>query len=326
MRETKARLHAFSQSFIPAGLSASSLFKSDKTAAEFKRTLETTDAFQALSLNLNALQTHAEHTADLKRRCDLYGSNELMLASKSASKLMAQLSGPAITAEKLSRILCPTFDRSALHTRVPYNEGVSIRVCESAVLAARVSSPSSATAEASQPKSRIAITVATSQSALVELLLRDPDAIYGLAPDTFEELICDRFIARGFELRRVGATNRKDGGIDIFFWPLGKTAIPYLGVAQVKHHRSKNIHEGPRTVREFAGTLAALPINVGVIVTNTSFTPDARWFANERAKLIQFRENEDITRWLAGNFTDPAEWRDIPHSIEVCHNTIVKIR
>lgn len=161
---------------------------------------------------------------------------------------------------------------------------------------------------------------------LLNQLAEDPFLLYQVSPATFEEFICDRLFAMGFEPRRVGETNRKDGGVDVLFWPRLKDAFPFLGAAQVKHHRDPNIKERPATVREFAGTISTHPFNAGILITNTSFTPDAEWFAREHAKLLRLRDFSDIRRWLLNNFSDEAEWREIPATIELCPGITIKIR
>jgi hypothetical protein len=161
---------------------------------------------------------------------------------------------------------------------------------------------------------------------LSEQLTNDPSLLYRVSPEEFEEFICDRLFAMGFEPRRVGATNRKDGGVDVLFWPRLSGAFPFLGAAQVKHHRDTHIKEGPGTVRDFAGTIAGHPFNAGLLITNTSFTPDAEWFAREHAKLLRLRAFNDIRRWLFNNFGDEAEWREVPTSIELCPGVVIKIR
>jgi hypothetical protein len=160
--------------------------------------------------------------------------------------------------------------------------------------------------------------------ALSEQLVADASLVHGLTPDQFEEFICDRIYAMGFDVRRVGAVNQPDGGVDVVFWPRGSSRFPILGAA--KHHRDPTVKQGPAVVREFAGVLAGHPFNAGLLVTNTSFTPDAQWFAREKAKLIRLRGLTDIRRWLVGNFSDDAEWREIPREIEVCPGVIVRIR
>jgi hypothetical protein len=63
-------------------------------------------------------------------------------------------------------------------------------------------------------------------------------------------------------------------------------AFPFTGAVQVKHHRSAAITTGPDAVRDLTGAIAAKPFNLGVVITNTTFTPDARWFAENQGNLI----------------------------------------
>lgn len=163
-------------------------------------------------------------------------------------------------------------------------------------------------------------------STLSEQLIREPSLLYQISPEEFEEFVCDRLFAMGLEPRRVGTTNKKDGGIDILFWPRYKGSFPFLGAAQVKYHHSPTIREGPATVREFGGVIAGHPLNVGLLVTNTSFSPDAEWFAREHAKLLRLRDFNDIRRWLLNHYDNEAEWREIPTSIEVCPGVVIKLR
>lgn len=157
-------------------------------------------------------------------------------------------------------------------------------------------------------------------------LSNEPSLIHQISSAQLEELICDRLFAMGLEPHLVGPTNRKDGGVDIVFWPRVNCAFPFLGAAQVKHHADPKTKEGPATVREFAGVIAGHPFNVGLLVTNTSFSPDAEWFAREHARLIRLRDIADIRRWLLNNFSDEAEWREIPEAIELCPGVILRIR
>jgi restriction endonuclease len=160
---------------------------------------------------------------------------------------------------------------------------------------------------------------------LIQQLAVDPSLLYQISPDAFEELVCDRLFSMGLEPKRVGTINQRDGGIDILFWPRMRPAFPFLGAAQVKHHTSPATKEGPTTVRDFAGVMARHPLNAGLFVTNTTFTPDAKWFAEYSKHLIRLRDFADVSRWLKNDFGDE-EWRDLPTSLEVCPGVIVKLR
>lgn len=164
-------------------------------------------------------------------------------------------------------------------------------------------------------------------AALAERLREDPALIHTLSPEELEEVVCDRLSAMGMEPKRTGATNRKDGGIDVLFWPKKPAPFPFLGAAQVKHHPGGKKRQGPGGVRDFAGVLAGhRHINAGLFITNTSFTADATWFASEKAPLVRLRGFDDIQRWLQGRFCDDEEWREIPKSIELCPGVIIPIR
>ena len=161
---------------------------------------------------------------------------------------------------------------------------------------------------------------------LHEKLAIEPSLVHQLTPERFEEFVCDRLFAMGLEPRRIGSTNSKDGGIDVLFWPRQKGAFPFLGAAQVKHHRDPERKEGSSTIRDFYGAISVHAINAGLLVTNTTFSPDAEWFARERAKLVRLRDFSDIRRWILNNFDDEAEWKELPKSIELCPGIIVDIR
>jgi Restriction endonuclease len=161
---------------------------------------------------------------------------------------------------------------------------------------------------------------------LATRLLADPTRVHELSADQFEEFICDRLYAMGLEPRRAGATAQKDGGVDIVFWPRERGAFPFLGAAQVKHHRDPSTSEGPGSVRDFAGAIAGRPFSAGIFVTNTSFTPDARWFADRQSGLVRLRDYCDLKRWMLGQFDDDAEWREMPSEITLCPGVVVKIR
>ncbi len=127
----------------------------------------------------------------------------------------------------------------------------------------------------------------------------------------------------GFEARRTGRANRKDGGIDIFFWNGGP--FPVLGAAQVKHHRIKYKSNGPDVIRDFRGVLATHPFQFGVVITNTTFTADAHWFADNQKGLIRLRDGKDLRRWIADEFVTDEFWRMVPAKVEICPGVVIDI-
>jgi len=160
---------------------------------------------------------------------------------------------------------------------------------------------------------------------LVRKLARAPDLLAELDPDRFEDVVVDRLEAMGFEVKRVGAsTYQRDGGIDAVAWPRS-LPYPFLLAVQVKHTRSAKRKVGPEPVRQLFGVLKARGFQAGMVVTNTTFTPDARWFAEQTPMLMQLRDNKDLRRWLRDEFLREYEWRSIPRSIQVCRGFAVSL-
>lgn len=162
---------------------------------------------------------------------------------------------------------------------------------------------------------------------LLPLLAEDPRVLHQISADLFEDFVCERLGARGLEARRTGRLNRKDGGIDIVFWPRSKSAFPFLGAAQVKHHRDPSRTNGAPVVRDFAAAVSAhSELSAGLLVTNTSFTPDAEWFAREKAKMLRLRGFRDVQAWIFDDFATDDEWREIPEELELCPGVKVRLR
>lgn len=147
-----------------------------------------------------------------------------------------------------------------------------------------------------------------------------------LRPEEFENLVLDCIIAMGMKAEKVGHTRAKDGGVDILFWPSTMVPVPYLGAIQVKHTQSPAKRVGPKVIREFTGVMNTQPFQVGMIVTNTSFTPDAQWFADQQRALVRLRDMQHLKYWIAEKFTDEAEWRERPRKIELYPGRTVSLQ
>jgi hypothetical protein len=154
-------------------------------------------------------------------------------------------------------------------------------------------------------------------------LQEDPERTRFLAPDKFEDLIADRLAAMDFCVEKIGRTNQSDGGIDLIAYPR-EAPVPFLLATQVKHsHSDRPVGSG--TVRDFHGALLGLPIDVGMIVTNTHFTPDARWFASHRSRIIRLRDFGDLTKWLRGEFAGESALKELPTEIELLPGLTVRL-
>ena len=157
---------------------------------------------------------------------------------------------------------------------------------------------------------------------MIPRLLRDVDAIYRLTPEEFEELVFDRLIAMDLQAFRLGPANRKDGGIDAVFWTRG--LFPMLGAVQIKHRHSPQTKIGPAVVRDFAGAMRKHQFNVGLIITNISFTEDAKHEAGAGTVPIQLRGGDALRSWIADDFAiERLEF--VTRNVEFCKGIEIRV-
>jgi MraZ protein len=159
---------------------------------------------------------------------------------------------------------------------------------------------------------------------ILSLVQADPKLLRSLGPEDLETLVCERLERMGFVSTRIGGTREADGGVDMIICPKAKTAFPFLLAVQVKSHRG-----GRKTpvsdVRDFAGTLRSQPVRGGVLVTNTSFSPDARWFAQQQQNLLHLRDFHDLSRWIRDEFAANEFYRELPSVLELRPGVTVRI-
>jgi hypothetical protein len=156
--------------------------------------------------------------------------------------------------------------------------------------------------------------VVSMSAEVIRRLAAAPAELGNLSPEAFELLVADRLSAMGLGVQRVGSSNTRDGGIDMVAWPERNAAIPYLLAVQVKHS-GKNRAVPQSVVRDLKGVLSTVPLDIGLLVTNTRFSPDARWFAREKPNIVRLRDFDDLVRWLRSDFTFETIERDLPREI-----------
>ena len=59
------------------------------------------------------------------------------------------------------------------------------------------------------------------------------------------------------------------------------------------------------------------PLDLGLLVTNTTFSPDARWAAREKPNIVRLRDFSDLKRWLHAEFAHESLERDLPSEISL---------
>ncbi len=155
----------------------------------------------------------------------------------------------------------------------------------------------------------------------------DPTRLRHMSPGAFQRLIADRLDAMGLEVKTVGDVFRRDGGIDLLAFPKAdRCAFPFLIAVQVKHHRTST-STTVSDVRDFHGAIMSrgAPLAAGILVTNTRFTADAKWFAEQNAALLRLRDLKDLKRWLRNDFINDAEWREIPAVLELAPGVTIAL-
>jgi len=153
----------------------------------------------------------------------------------------------------------------------------------------------------------------------------NPEEIRNISPERFEHLIAERIDRMGYDVRLTGSTTRRDGGIDLIAVPKVRTVGSFLMAVQVKHHRSERT-----TGRADADRLLAWkdsPFRVGLLVTNTTFSKDARWLGDQvgNKAFLRLRDFEDLKRWLRGQFDSEFDWREIPDAIALAPGITIPI-
>lgn len=136
--------------------------------------------------------------------------------------------------------------------------------------------------------------IVTAQQFLIDKIRRNPDAIFGISPRAFEELIAEIFYNNGFHVELTRAT--RDGGRDI------------IAIHQILGVRLKYLIECKRyaphhkvslaIVQRLYGVKIAETANKAILATTSSFTRDARVFANQHLWDLDLRGYEEIMQWV----------------------------
>ena len=160
---------------------------------------------------------------------------------------------------------------------------------------------------------------------LLRFLQDDPTRLRSLTPDDFERFVAERLDRMGYNVTLTGATNLKDGGIDLIAVPRSANLGSIVIAGQVKHHGGDQ-----KTGRDAVDRLLAWKdsyFGVGLLVTNTSFTHDAVWTAQQErnARFLRLRDFMDLKRWLQDQWGTEEDWREIPDRVELAPGVVIEI-
>ena len=123
----------------------------------------------------------------------------------------------------------------------------------------------------------------------------NPETLHELSPRDFEEFIAYLYTRHGFDVSVTSAT--RDGGKDIiakYLMPTGETVVYYI---ECKRYSPKN-PIGVGIIRELSGAMANELVHIGVIITTSRFTKDARDLVQSKKYPIELKDMNDIVKLL----------------------------
>jgi restriction system protein len=129
---------------------------------------------------------------------------------------------------------------------------------------------------------------------LMERLRRQPQSVFELPPRKFEELVAELLSDLGYEVELTPIT--RDGGKDILAYmstPHGRL----LCLVEVKKYRQDRT-VGVELVRQLYGTLIDANASSAMLVTSSSFSPDAQAFQRRHQYKLALRDYGNIVQWI----------------------------
>lgn len=129
-----------------------------------------------------------------------------------------------------------------------------------------------------------------------------PERIPNLSAQELEAFVYDRFWEMGFRAAQVGQTFEADGGFDLLVCSGPLQPFPHLLAVQITSHVGGLRRTDEKKVKEFFGALESHSVTGGVLITNSTFTKDARQFAERHKQKLWLRDIEDLIRWTQGDF------------------------
>lgn len=128
---------------------------------------------------------------------------------------------------------------------------------------------------------------------LIAYLAKHPEYLRHLHHRKFEELIAEVIRSKGYEVTLTPKT--RDGGKDIvalYKSPFGHQML----IIECKKY-NENTKVGVELVRGLYGVKTAERYNQAILVTTSTFTPDAREFVKPLKFELELKDYTDITQW-----------------------------
>lgn len=135
---------------------------------------------------------------------------------------------------------------------------------------------------------------------IIDAIAKNPEALLDISKSDFERLMAELFARMGFHVDLYRTS--KDDGIDFLAVDIGQ-GDPIIKAVQCKHPNKPAAGKKARTlpaatVREIYGVAKANNLAGAIAITSSTYSPDAKRFADLRPDEIQVKNAEDICRWI----------------------------
>lgn len=126
-------------------------------------------------------------------------------------------------------------------------------------------------------------------------IYRDNSILYQITPFEFEKMIAELLAFQGFKVELTKQT--KDGGYDIIALRYIDNHNPLKFLVECKRFAEKR-GVNVEIIRSFKEVIQSENANRGIIVTTSYFTTNAVKKQNEVPYLLDFKDKNDIIRWI----------------------------
>lgn len=149
------------------------------------------------------------------------------------------------------------------------------------------------------PAGRIPVSTFIAED-IISLVAKAPEALVALSKTDFEALAAELFARRGFDVDLLRRS--KDDGIDFLAVQNEDTPEPIILAVQTKHPDAKP--DGKKrnvlpvsTVREIFGVAKAWDLHGAIAITSSTYSPDAKRFAEMKPDQVAVVDGETIIKW-----------------------------
>jgi restriction system protein len=136
--------------------------------------------------------------------------------------------------------------------------------------------------------------IVSANEAMVKALKKRPEDVFSLSPREYEKLVAELLNDLGYEVELTKAT--RDGGKDILAY-LKTEAATVLTLVEAKRYRATR-KIGVELVRTLYGTLCDYQANSAMMVTTSSYSPDAKTLAKKHPYQLSLKDYTDVIGWI----------------------------